>query len=81
MNDSNKTQQANENKSRLNILAIICSSALLICCFSLALISIRIEPLSRWANYQDICIDETSKTYPIAYSVRKCNGRSKIYMK
>ncbi len=63
-----------------NIHALFIGLALLLCGLSLALIAVRLGPVAKWANYQSICVDEISKTYPVEYSVRKCNGRSKIYM-
>ncbi len=54
--------------------------SLFLCSLSLILISFRLAPLAKWANFQSICVEQISKTYPIEYAVRKCNGRSKIYM-
>ena len=52
---------------------------LLVCALSLSLVAIRLGPVAKWANYQSTCVEEISRTYPISYSVRKCNGRSKVY--
>ena len=53
---------------------------LLLCGLSLALVAVKLGPVSKWASYQSICVEEIGKSYPIEYAVRKCNGRSKIYM-
>ena len=50
-----------------------------LCAFSLALIAIRLGPIAQWAEYQTICIEQESLKSPIEWSVRKCNGRSKVY--
>ena len=50
-----------------------------LCAFSLALIALRLGPISKWANYQTICVEQESIKAPIEWAVRKCNGRSKVY--
>ena len=68
-----------QSKFNFNLKDVFSAFALLVCALSLALVAIRLGPVSKWANYQSICVEEISRTYPIAYSVRKCNGRSKVY--
>ena len=48
---------------------------ILIFCF----IAFNLKPLTNWANYQTICIEQESIDTTIAWAVRKCNGRSKVY--
>ena len=42
-------------------------------------IAFNIKPLTNWANYQTICIEQESIDTTIQWAVRKCNGRSKVY--
>ena len=42
-------------------------------------IAFNMKPLTNWANYQTICIEQESIDTTIAWAVRKCNGRSKVY--
>ena len=42
-------------------------------------IAFNLKPLRNWANYQTICIEQESIDTTIAWAVRKCNGRSKVY--
>jgi len=55
--------------------------ALFICALSLVLIAFALNPLAKWANNQNTCVqEEISKSQaPISWGVRKCNGRSKVY--
>ena len=50
---------------------------LLILIFSF--IAYILSPLSTWANYQTICVEQESIDTTIPWAVRKCNGRSKVY--
>ena len=70
----------NTNQWILRSAAVIAVLALLICALSLVLITGRLSTIAKWANYQSNCVESISKTYPVEYAVRKCNGRSKIYM-
>ena len=67
-----------ENK---NIILIYTFLSLFI--FSLiiifSLIAINLRSLTLWADYQNTCIREESINKTIAWAVRKCNGRSKVY--
>ena len=73
------SEKKEQNKFNLNLNDLFSAFALLVCALSLALVAIRLGPVAKWANYQSTCVEEISRTYPIAYSVRKCNGRSKVY--
>ncbi len=42
-------------------------------------IAFNLRALSKWANYQTICIEQESIDTTIPWAVRKCNGRSKVY--
>ena len=66
----------NLNDLFTGLTLILCA---LLCAFSLALIAIRMGPITKWANYQIICVEQESKKAPIEWAVRKCNGRSKVY--
>ncbi len=70
--------QTNRNFDWLKILNGV---ALLLCAFCLAFIAVSLRPVAKWANNQNICIEqEISKSNaPISWGVRKCNGRSKVY--
>ena len=80
MSDTEQKTNPVWQSNKVNIISTLNTLALFLCAICLALIAFRLGPVSKWANYQDICVEEISKTYPIEYSVRKCNGRSKIYM-
>ena len=58
---------------------ILTGLALLLCAFCLALITVSLRPVAKWANYQSICVEQESAKAPISWAVRKCNGRSKVY--
>ena len=58
---------------------IIIGFALLLCSFSLAFVAIRLGPVAKWANYQNMCVEAESIKAPVQWAVRKCNGRSKVY--
>ncbi len=55
--------------------------ALLLCAFCLTFIAINLRPVAKWANNQNICVDQemAKSKAPISWGVRKCNGRSKVY--
>ena len=55
--------------------------ALLLCAFCLAVIALSLQPVSQWAQNQNICVEQeiTKSKAPISWGVRKCNGRSKVY--
>tara|TARA_B100000902_G_C27204611_1_gene860921 strand:- start:499 stop:717 length:219 start_codon:yes stop_codon:yes gene_type:complete len=42
-------------------------------------LTVSFKSVSTWANYQNICIQNESMKSPVEWSVRKCNGRSKVY--
>ena len=60
----------------LNTLQIILMFSLIIV---IGFIAFNLRPLGVWANYQNKCIQEESMDKTIAWAVRKCNGRSKVY--
>ena len=64
------------NELFTGIALLLCS---FLCAFSLALIAIRLGPITKWANYQTICVEQESMKSAIEWAVRKCNGRSKVY--
>ena len=68
-----------KNESPVNWEKIFLGTALALCALSLVLIAINLRPLAKWANYQSACIEKESSKAPIEWSVRKCNGRSKVY--
>ena len=67
------------DQEKFNWVKLITGFALLLCAFSLAFIAISLRPVAKWANYQSTCVEQESKKAPIEWSVRKCNGRSKVY--
>ena len=73
MNDNTK------EKGKFNWVQIFVGFSLLLCAFSLFLITLNLRPLAKWADYQTACIEQESKKAPIEWAVRKCNGRSKVY--
>ena len=79
-NDSMSKIQFSWLNDKSNVVLFFICFFLSLCCLFLGLIAIRMTDISQWANYQSICIEEISKTYPTEYAVRKCNGRSKIYI-
>ena len=44
-----------------------------------SIIALNLRPLTKWADYQNICIKDESINKTIPWAVRKCNGRSKVY--
>ena len=83
MSDTKKKKNFNISEVQFKFNDLFTGIALLLCAFlcafSLALISIRLGPIAKWANYQTICVEQESKKSPIEWAVRKCNGRSKVY--
>ncbi len=67
------------DKEKSDWTKIFTGIALLLCAFSLALVSVSMRPIAKWANYQSICVEQESVKAPISWAVRKCNGRSKVY--
>ncbi|WP_269623429.1 hypothetical protein [Prochlorococcus marinus] len=72
MTDSNDRESFNWKK-------IFTSLTFFLCALSLVFIAISLRPVAQWAQYQNICVDQESQKSPIEWSVRKCNGRSKVY--
>ncbi len=68
-----------QNKGTLDWTSIVTSFSLLLCVICLSLIAFALRPVSKWANYQSICVEQESSKAPISWAVRKCNGRSKVY--
>ncbi len=69
------------NTKNIDWLRILNGIALLLSAIFLAWIALTLRPVSQWAHNQNICVEqEISKSKaPIAWGVRKCNGRSKVY--
>ena len=80
MKNSEEQRNSQLQLFKINILSILNTLAISIVALCLAFLVFKVTPVVKWANYQNSCIEEISKSYPVAYSVRKCNGRSKIYM-
>ena len=83
MSDTNKNKNVKLTEMKFKFDDLFTGIALLLCAFlcafSLALIAIRLGPIAKWANYQNICVEQESLKSPIEWAVRKCNGRSKVY--
>tara|TARA_Y100001968_G_C19128918_1_gene605688 strand:+ start:270 stop:530 length:261 start_codon:yes stop_codon:yes gene_type:complete len=83
MTETQSKKKTNLSEMKFNLNDFFTGLALLLCAFlcafSLALIALRLGPVSKWANYQSICVEQESKKAPIEWAVRKCNGRSKVY--
>tara|TARA_Y100001968_G_scaffold301035_1_gene312994 strand:- start:128 stop:388 length:261 start_codon:yes stop_codon:yes gene_type:complete len=83
MSESTKKKNFNIKEMKFFFNDLFTGIALLLCAFlcafSLALIAIRLGPISKWANYQSICVEKESTKSPVEWAVRKCNGRSKVY--
>ena len=83
MSDSKQENINNMKEMKFKFNDLLTGISLLLCAFlcafSLALIAIRLGPIAKWAEYQTICIEQESLKSPIEWSVRKCNGRSKVY--
>ena len=83
MSENQKKKSFKMTDMKFNFNDLFTGIALLLCAFlcafSLALIAIRLGPIAKWANYQTICVEQESIKSPIEWSVRKCNGRSKVY--
>ena len=83
MTETNKKTIFNKTPIKFDFNDVFTGIALLLCAFlcafSLALIALRLGPISKWADYQTICVEKESIKAPIEWAVRKCNGRSKVY--
>ena len=62
-----------------NFINVILIFLLLFVAIAFIFVAINLRPLSKWANYQTICIENESLDTTIPWAVRKCNGRSKVY--
>ena len=64
-----------------DVIKILNGFALLLCAVCLAFIALNLRPVAKWANNQNICIEQeiAKSNAPISWGVRKCNGRSKVY--
>ncbi len=60
------------NQVFIGIVAILCA-------LCLPIIALSLRPLAKWAEYQNVCVEQGSVKAPIEWAVRKCNGRSKVY--
>ncbi len=67
------------DKKNLNWMQFFNGFTLILCSFSLILITLTLRPVAKWATYQSICVEQESIKAPIEWAVRKCNGRSKVY--
>ncbi len=67
------------NIKNTNFINIILIFLLLFVVIAFVFVAINLRPLSKWANYQTICIENESIDKTIPWAVRKCNGRSKVY--
>jgi len=67
------------NIKNTNFINIILIFLLLFVVIAFIFVAINLRPLSKWANYQTICIENESIDKTIPWAVRKCNGRSKVY--
>ena len=74
-----KIMPETKNKPSVDWARVLNGFALILCTVSLALIAFSLRPLAKWASFQSICIEQESIKAPINWSVRKCNGRSKVY--
>ena len=79
MSETKTKKKFNLTEIKFKFNELFTGIALLLCAFSLALIAIRLGPITKWANYQTICVEQESIKSPIEWAVRKCNGRSKVY--
>tara|TARA_B100000700_G_C15024279_1_gene847334 strand:+ start:519 stop:779 length:261 start_codon:yes stop_codon:yes gene_type:complete len=83
MNETKAKNNFNLTEMKFKFNDLFTGLALLLCAFlcafSLALIAIRLGPIAKWATYQTICVEQEITKSPIAWAVRKCNGRSKVY--
>ena len=68
-----------KGKDNFDWIKILTGMALILCALFLALIALTLRPVSQWANYQSIGVQQESAKSPISWAVRKCNGRSKVY--
>ena len=70
-----------KDKKTFDLAKVFNGVAVLICALSLSLIALSLRPVAKWANNQNICVEQeiTKSKAPISWGVRKCNGRSKVY--
>ena len=71
----------NTVNKNFDLIKVLNSIALLLCALCLAFIAVSLRPVAKWANNQNICVDQeiAKSKAPISWGVRKCNGRSKVY--
>ncbi len=67
------------NIKSINIFNLILSIFMIILIVIFSIIAINLSSLKRWADYQNICINQESIDKTVPWAVRKCNGRSKVY--
>ena len=67
------------DQGNFDLAKIVTGLALILCAFSLVLIALTLHPVAKWANFQNVCVEQESVKAPISWAVRKCNGRSKVY--
>ncbi len=70
-----------KNDSNFDWIKLLNAIALILSAFCLIFIALSLQPLAKWANNQNICVEQeiTKSQAPISWGVRKCNGRSKVY--
>ena len=61
------------------IFKVFISICLMLLILIFSIIAFNLISLKKWANYQNICIEQESIDTTIPWAVRKCNGRSKVY--
>ena len=64
---------------KFDLAKILTGVAIFLCTISLAFIAISLSTIAHWAENQNTCVEQESSKAPIAWAVRKCNGRSKVY--
>ncbi len=62
-----------------NLIYLTLSIFMIVLIIIFSFIAINLRPLKIWADNQNICITQESEGKSIAWGVRKCNGRSKVY--
>ena len=67
------------NLNNENLFKVLISIFLILLILIFSFIALNLKPLTNWANYQTICIEQESIDKTIPWAVRKCNGRSKVY--
>ena len=68
-------------KKNFDWIKIIYAAALALGAFCLVFIAVSLQPVAKWANNQNVCVEQemAKSKAPISWGVRKCNGRSKVY--